>query len=63
MLRRTEASSGGSVSRPCRLGQSIRPRMAVLDVLLLGSREDRDHGSVASGIEDCDGLEDEVRGE
>eukprot|EP00969_Alexandrium_andersonii_P121171 5357131-Alexandrium_andersonii.AAC.1 len=37
--------------------------MAVHDMLLLGSREDRDHGSVASGIEGCDGLEDEVRGE
>eukprot|EP00969_Alexandrium_andersonii_P161331 7129791-Alexandrium_andersonii.AAC.1 len=64
MLRRPKPSARRPIGTARCLGEAVCPRMPVLDVALLGSREDchrgpvaRRRGPVARRVQDGDGLE------
>eukprot|EP00969_Alexandrium_andersonii_P076562 3375493-Alexandrium_andersonii.AAC.1 len=63
MLRRPKPPARRPVGTASRLGEAVRPRVPILDVLLFGPREDCHRGPVACSVQDGDCLEDEVRSE
>eukprot|EP00969_Alexandrium_andersonii_P168824 7461214-Alexandrium_andersonii.AAC.1 len=63
MLRRPEPSARRPIGAARCLGEAVHPRVPVLNVELLGSREDCHCGPVACCVQNSNRLEDEVRSE